>query len=106
MTRVHGCGRRGNAGFVSTALLMGFVFLMAAAPPALAEDAAAEPERPWGFTFEPYLWVAGIGGKIGSDQIPSAVGVTTLDLLEHGREPWASFPLATGGSESSPTATT
>jgi opacity protein-like surface antigen len=62
---------------------MGFAFLMAVAPPGLAEDAAAEPERPWGFTIEPYLWVAGIGGKIGSDQTPSAAGVTFVDLLEH-----------------------
>lgn len=67
------------------ALFVGFVLCVGVARPALAEDAAPEPENPWAFTLEPYAWVAGLEGKVGSDQSPSIAGSTTVDLLEHFR---------------------
>lgn len=70
-------------GAPASALLIGAVLLMLTAPPALAESSAADTEDPWAFTLEPYLWVAGIEGKTGSDQAPTAVGTTFVDLLEH-----------------------
>jgi opacity protein-like surface antigen len=71
------------SGIRAAALLVGFVCLLGTAPPALAESAGAEPESPWGFVFEPYLWVAGLEGKVGSDEGPAVLGTTFADLIEH-----------------------
>jgi hypothetical protein len=66
-----------------TALSIGAMLTLGVGLPALAEDAAAEPESPWAFTLEPYAWVAGLEGQVGSDQSPSITGATFVDLLEH-----------------------
>jgi len=61
---------------------MALLLVMSVENPVWADEATTEAESPWAFTFEPYLWVAGIDGKLGSDQAPSAAGVTFIDLLE------------------------
>ena len=68
---------------VSWRLLLGLALAMSSACPALADEPAVEPESPWAFTLEPYLWVAGLDGKVGSDQSPSIAGETFVDLLKN-----------------------
>jgi len=70
-------------GVCLVALFAGCVLCVSVTRPALAEDAAPEPESPWAFTLEPYLFAAGISGTVGSDEFPSSVGTSFVDLVKH-----------------------
>ena len=68
----------------SSSSLVGLSVLLLLVVPGVAAAADAEDgQSPWEFTFEPYLWVAGVSATVGSDDLSTGVGVGFVDLLEH-----------------------
>ena len=56
--------------------------LVLAASHSQAQGRSAESESPWAFTIEPYLWVSGVNGQIGSESSPTPAGATFIDILQ------------------------
>jgi hypothetical protein len=55
-----------------------WLIVTAISPPARAEESAAEG---WQFGVTPYVWMAGIEGKIGLRGITAAVDASFIDIL-------------------------
>jgi len=60
--------------------------VLGACPPVAAEEStAATPakDKAWSIEIEPYLWISGLEGTVGTDRLQAATSITFVDILEN-----------------------